>query len=262
MAVSIAVRVRLLALILLAGPWLATPLAAQSEFADGLARLFSESVREADQRLLEIGVELAKLPELRQAQQSPRLGFHSQHLAEEGDPHHVQIDLGAIYSIDRIVLVPAVVILPGVSGDGYGFPLRYKVEIGSDGYKVTTSSGSTTTATIHERYESAAYDRNIHTAAARGDLRRVKKLVEKNPSLLTQEDNNGWLALHEAARGGQTRVVEYLVSRMDDESINHRTNDGNGASPLWWAKHMLDEDHSTIKALERAGAKDLAPLVK
>lgn len=111
----------------------------------------------------------------------------------------------------------------------------------------------------------------------------------EDPTVILKKDANGWLALHEAARGGKTQgtcvcaslsldwkhwmsltvlfccgylVVEYLCGLMTKDEINTRTNGGKGATPLWWALHMFNENHPTVRTLVKYGAKNIGPHTK
>ena len=106
------------------------------------------------------------------------------------------------------------------------------------------------------------HPRRIHNLAAMGDLKSIQAMVREDPGIITKKDENGWTPLHEAARSGETEVVEYLCKMLDQESINYRTNNGMGATALWWALHMFDEDHPTVKVLIRYGARSIAPKSK
>ena len=55
--------------------------------------------------------------------------------------------------------------------------------------------------------------RELFEAAERGDLARVRRLVERDPALLTSEDRFGWNVLHYAAWAGRKEVYDYLVAR-------------------------------------------------
>ncbi|GMH75806.1 hypothetical protein TrST_g2 [Triparma strigata] len=77
---------------------------------------------------------------------------------------------------------------------------------------------------------------NLHRAAAEGDLERVKKIVNKEEHKVTLRDENDWQPVHEAARGDNVEVLQYLVSkgaRIEDE-----TGGGGGIKRdvKWWAK--------------------------
>lgn len=96
-----------------------------------------------------------------------------------------------------------------------------------------------------------------HILAATGQLEALKQAAEGNPSLLHQADANGWKPIHEAARGGHVKVLEYLISQGAD--VNERTNEGLGASPLWWALQYFPDRHPVVLLLRRNGAVALAP---
>lgn len=99
---------------------------------------------------------------------------------------------------------------------------------------------------------------NAHLSAASGDLEHLKELAAENPSLLNEADNNGWKPIHEAARSGKTETLAYLIE-VHKADVNERTNDGEGATPLWWAEHLLPPDHEAIALLRRHGAVAIAP---
>jgi len=99
-----------------------------SSAAETVARFFSREVREAGPRLEQLAAELDKLPALARGSQGSRYGFNSGPIASQEEAHWVQLDLGKDCPIDAIVAVPvhAEAVL-----DGYGFPLRFKIEISS-----------------------------------------------------------------------------------------------------------------------------------
>jgi prolyl 4-hydroxylase len=98
---------------------------------------------------------------------------------------------------------------------------------------------------------------NAHLIAASGNVELLEKVGSKDKSVLHTADENGWLPIHEAARSGHSEVIEYLIKEGAD--VNARTNVGKGASPLWWAEHMLPNTHPTVKLLRKHGAKSIAP---
>jgi hypothetical protein len=53
-------------------------------------------------------------------------------------------------------------------------------------------------------------------AAGNGKVSHLKKISEKNPSLLFKVDENLWQPIHEAARGGSFAAIEYLVQEGAD----------------------------------------------
>jgi prolyl 4-hydroxylase len=100
---------------------------------------------------------------------------------------------------------------------------------------------------------------NAHILAAKNDIVRLRKLAQTDPKSLDSTDNNGWLPLHEAARGGSTEVVQFLVEEVGIADINARTNNGKGGTALWWAEHGLPSNHKVIQILKRNGAISIAP---
>lgn len=94
-----------------------------------VARVFSGELRRAEARLDDVAGELASLPRLRATPLAERYGFRSDTLPDANQPHWVQIDLGRLRAIDRIVVVPAHLPDLGAQGEGYGFPLRFKIEV-------------------------------------------------------------------------------------------------------------------------------------
>jgi prolyl 4-hydroxylase len=104
---------------------------------------------------------------------------------------------------------------------------------------------------------STAANRNegtkAHGYAATNDLKRLKKLAEKNPGMLHKEDINGWQPLHEAVRAGHVGVVEFLLE--NNANVNHQTNQGGGSTPLGLALEHLSSDHPVVELLKRYGAE-------
>jgi ankyrin repeat protein len=84
----------------------------------------------------------------------------------------------------------------------------------------------------------------IHDAAKRGDLEKVKALLKDNPNLVSSRDTNGWMPLHAAASNGHKDVVELLLANKAE--VNAKNT--NGATPL----HLAAS----------AGHKDVAELLR
>lgn len=64
--------------------------------------------------------------------------------------------------------------------------------------------------------------------------------------------------MHEAVRGGHVEVVKYLLEQGADKDA--RTGrDGNGGTPLWWAKKTHGTDHEVITHLMDLGAVEMGP---
>ncbi len=53
---------------------------------------------------------------------------------------------------------------------------------------------------------------DIHELSKKGDLIKVKALLEKEPELINKKDNKGWSPLHHTSFHGHNEVVEFLIS--------------------------------------------------
>jgi signal transduction histidine kinase len=101
-------------------------------FGDAIARLMSPKVREYEDRLWRVHRELRMLPDLTTSQQIPHYGFQSELLLDQEEPQWIQLDLRRPYKVDGVVLVPVDLRGRGGAEDAYGFPVRFKVEIGNE----------------------------------------------------------------------------------------------------------------------------------
>jgi ankyrin repeat protein len=76
----------------------------------------------------------------------------------------------------------------------------------------------------------------IHYAAGKGDLEKVKILVSKDPKLMeAKTSRKGFTPLHYAAWEGQKEVAEFLVANGVDVDIKSK----GGITPLHHAKYEL-----------------------
>jgi signal transduction histidine kinase len=114
------------------GGGLARAEVANGGLAERVARVASPEVRRCEARLGELAAELAELPDLLPAPPASRYGFRSEMLSDPNQPQWVQIDLGRSWQIDRLVVVPVHIPAIGAAGKGYGFPLRFKIEVADD----------------------------------------------------------------------------------------------------------------------------------
>lgn len=99
---------------------------------------------------------------------------------------------------------------------------------------------------------------SAHVLAAMDDVPSLRLVAATDPSSLNTADANGWKPIHEAARGGSTNAIAYLVEEHAID-VNERTNNGEGASPLWWAEDVLPEGHEAIEFLRQHGAVAIEP---
>ena len=87
--------------------------------------------REVEARISGIERRIAEIKETYGSSQEPQYGYHSQTASIPDMEKWVQVDLGKSIEPTQIFLIPAYDNLNGI-GEGYGFPLRYRVEGSND----------------------------------------------------------------------------------------------------------------------------------
>jgi len=79
---------------------------------------------------------------------------------------------------------------------------------------------------------------NLHSAAFNGDVKRVRKLLEKgeNPNI---KNKDGWTPLHVAAFWDRVDVVALLLERGADPTPKIKTARRRCTKRRLWAMSML-----------------------
>ena len=96
-----------------------------------------------------------------------------------------------------------------------------------------------------------------HRAAQKGNVEELSTVIDKLGHLLDAKDGNGWTPLHEGARAGHVEVVELLIKK--GASINERTMEGKGETPLYWSIKENGEDHPVSQLLQSLGGLSIGP---
>ncbi len=92
----------------------------------------SPELRRLDSEHREVAAALAALPAAPPPALTERLGYHSGYSTSAETVEWVEIDLGLEEALDTIVLVPAASDGGGALIPGYGFPLRWRVELADE----------------------------------------------------------------------------------------------------------------------------------
>lgn len=85
---------------------------------------------------------------------------------------------------------------------------------------------------FHLAFYSGIIAQDIHSSIASGNLEKVKAILEKNPSLLDQDNGNG-TPLYQAVRSKRMEIIQYLIDKGAD--VNKKTS--NGMSPALYAAY-------------------------
>lgn len=133
----------LLSLVLLLQPAGCAPRAAPGEeereesdpHTGGLTEILSPELRQLDAEERNLRQELPTLPTIFPEQQTERIGYSGKPLSQRRmpqDSRFIRFDLGSKQTIDRVVLVPADFAIDQDAGAGYGFPVRWRVEVADE----------------------------------------------------------------------------------------------------------------------------------
>ncbi len=95
-------------------------------------------------------------------------------------------------------------------------------------------------------------EKPIHKAAYKGDLKKVKEIIDRDPNEINVQDAQGFTPLHLASGKGHIEIVEFLLNHgADIESEIF-----NGDTPLLVAaRYARHGQYETIKTLLEHGAK-------
>ncbi|MES2709148.1 MAG: discoidin domain-containing protein [Verrucomicrobiota bacterium] len=101
----------------------------------GLTELLSPELRLLDAEEQALQEEHAGLPAIFPEQQTERIGYSGTPISrrrQRQGSQFIRFDLGAKQNIDRVVLVPADFAVDQEPGAGYGFPVRWRVEVADE----------------------------------------------------------------------------------------------------------------------------------
>ncbi|MEO6434261.1 MAG: DUF1549 domain-containing protein, partial [Tepidisphaeraceae bacterium] len=98
---------------------------------DAAAKVTSPQIAQVDSRLAELRPLVVTLPAVIGAGPAS-LGYHSAIVDVRDTAKWVQVDLGKSLPIDQIFLTPAHVVYGRHPGPGFGFPVRFRVDVSDD----------------------------------------------------------------------------------------------------------------------------------
>ncbi len=180
--------------------------------------------------------------------QAPEYGYHSEIASSPDVVKWVQVDLGRDVAVERVVLAPARDAFAGI-GDGFGFPLRYKVELAANA-EFTEGVKTVADRTTADAPKPGVVLQVLPSAGHRGRHVRVtatRLAFRSNDYIFALAD----LEVHEAGGGSNNVARGATVTALDSIEAPPRWGRANltdGKSP---ARAVPAEDVDRLKA-ERA----------
>ncbi|HEY1191074.1 MAG TPA: DUF1549 domain-containing protein, partial [Gemmata sp.] len=206
-----------------------------------LAALETEAHTKAGADLAAIEKQLAEAAKPAHAAKPPEFGYHSALAAKQDSAKWVQVDLGASVKLDRVVLKPCHDDFNNI-GAGFGFPVRFKIELSDDPNFKTGAVIADETAQDYPRSGMAAY-----SAKGAGNTGRYLRVTATK---LAPRQNDYMLALAELEAldaGGKNLARGKPVTALD--SIE---------APVRWRKANLTD--GLFPSGPKLGAAELAKL--
>lgn len=123
---------RRLSVVFMIGAMLPCPCAA-ADAGESVVRLLSPEMRRLNVKEQTLRDELRTLPPAPERETTVRLGYHSGYAKTQDTVEWVDMDLKQTHTLDAIVLIATPSDSGGAAEAGYGFPLRFRVEIAEEG---------------------------------------------------------------------------------------------------------------------------------
>ena len=210
-----------------------------------LINIETEISKKGGDKLVALDKQLESLRKQSKTSNRPEFGYHSQISAEQDVSKWVQVDLGQAQSIEQVTLIGTSDNFNNI-GDGFGFPVRYKIEASSD---TTFESGVTVVADKTKADEPNPGVAPLHFKSPNLNARYVRVTATK----LAKRSGDYIFALAELRllnANGDNLAKGKTITALD--SIE---------SPVRWRKSNLVDALYPGKASDPAIAKELEVLV-
>ncbi len=183
---------------------------------------------------------LATLPQAPAIQLTERIGYHSGYSATPDTVEWVEMDLRREETLDAVALIPAASSGGGAVAPGYGFPVRFRVEL--------SDSADHAERVVIADYTSADFPNPGALPVYLPAQRRRARFVRITATRLYQEDNHALFALGEVMLLQGPRNLAGRLGRGD--FTYSRTT---GALPVWGLSNLVD-GHTPLGPPEGAQA--------
>ena len=210
-----------------------------------LINIETEISKKGGDKLVALDKQLESLRKQSKTSNRPEFGYHSQISAEQDVSKWAQVDLGQAQSIEQVTLIGTSDNFNNI-GDGFGFPVRYKIEASSD---TTFESGVTVVADKTKADEPNPGVAPLHFKSPNLNARYVRVTATK----LAKRSSDYIFALAELRlldANGDNLAKSKTITALD--SIE---------SPVRWRKSNLVDALYPGKASDPAIAKELEVLV-
>ena len=210
-----------------------------------LIKIKNEISKKGGDKLVALDKQLESLRKQSKTSNRPEFGYHSQISAEQDVSKWVQVDIGQAQSIEQVTLIGTSDNFNNI-GDGFGFPVRYKIEVSSD---TTFESDVTVVADKTKADEPNPGVAPLHFKSPNLNARYVRVTATK----LAKRSGDYIFALAELRlldANGDNLAKRKTITALD--SIE---------SPVRWRKSNLVDALYPGKASDSAIAKELEVLV-
>ena len=210
-----------------------------------LINIETEISKKGGDKLVALDKQLESLRKQSKTSNRPEFGYHSQISAEQDVSKWVQVDLGQAQSIEQVTLIGTSDNFNNI-GDGFGFPVRYKIEASSD---TTFESGVTVVADKTKADEPNPGVAPLHFKSPNLNARYVRVTATK----LAKRSGDYIFALAELRlldANGDNLAKSKAITALD--SIE---------SPVRWRKSNLVDALYPGKASDATIARELEVLV-
>jgi signal transduction histidine kinase len=201
---------------------------------------FSPELRRVENERGSLAEKLAALPQVLDPQFTERLGYHSGYSPSADTVEWVEMDLHRDEALDAVVLVPATSNAGSSAAPGYGFPVRFRVEI--------SGSADHADRTVIVDHTDADFPNPGGLPVYLPCAGKQARFVRLTATRLFREGDRALLALGEMILLQGQRNLAWRIGRAD--FTYSRTM---GALPVWGLSNLVD-GHSVLGPPEGAQA--------
>jgi hypothetical protein len=218
-----------------------------------VARIQADARKKVGPELAELEKALAEATKPTNQPKPPEFGYHSDISAKQDSPKWVQVDLGTSIPLERIVLRPCHDEFNNI-GAGFGFPLRFKIEISND----AAFTANAVIVSDHTTSDFANPGTAPVVASAGG---RTARFIRVTAMKLAPRQNDFIFALAEleAIDGdGNNRALKSAVAALDSIEAPSRWRKSNLTDGLFPPAPKLSAEELARLTERRQGLLDRA----